>query len=71
MFQAIVNYRQAGQRPVHFPFSHELNVGQRSMSQVSTRVASGARPKAKSLGIGTWVRRYVNTVDKNTGRCEW
>jgi len=31
---------KASQRPVHFPFSHELNVGQLSMSQVSTRVGT-------------------------------
>ena len=35
------------------------------------RVASRARPKAKSLGIGTWIRRYVHTADKNTGKCHW
>ena len=28
-------------------------------------------PKAKSLGIGTWIRRYVDTVDKNTGKRLW
>ena len=35
------------------------------------RVISRARSKAKSLGIGTWIRRYVDTVDKNTGKRLW
>ena len=35
------------------------------------RVVSRARPKARSLGIGTWIRRYVDTVDKKTGKSEW
>jgi hypothetical protein len=34
------------------------------------RVISRARPKAKSLGIGTWIRRYLDTVDKN-GQRDW
>ena len=35
------------------------------------KVVSRARSKAKSLGIGTWIRRYVDTVDKNTGKSHW
>jgi hypothetical protein len=35
------------------------------------RAVSRARSKARSLGIGTWIRRYVTAVDKNTGKCEW
>jgi hypothetical protein len=35
------------------------------------RVVTKARSKAMSLGIGSWIRRYVNTIDKDTGKTDF
>ena len=32
------------------------------------RVATKARSKARTLGKGAWIRRYVNAIDRNTGK---
>jgi hypothetical protein len=32
------------------------------------RVATKARSKAKALGKGAWIRRFVNAIDRNTGK---
>jgi hypothetical protein len=36
------------------------------------RVVTKARSKARTLGKGAWIRRYVTAVDRNTGKrsCE-
>ena len=31
------------------------------------RVVTKARSKARTLGRGAWIRRYVNTIDRITG----
>jgi hypothetical protein len=35
------------------------------------RVITKARTKAKSLGAGSWIRRYVNATDKDTSKCSF
>jgi hypothetical protein len=32
------------------------------------RVITKARSKARSLGTGSWIRRYVNSTDERTGK---
>jgi hypothetical protein len=35
------------------------------------RTITKARTKAMSLGPGTWIRRYVNATQKDTGECSF
>jgi len=35
------------------------------------RVVTKARRKARSLGAGSWIRRYVNATDEDTSKCSF